>query len=332
MYHLRLLKIGKKMIQHQGNNMQLVAIQMTSTEDVVENLAEVAAQLARIDFTSAQAEHHGVMPTLVLLPENFALFARSERYYQHAESLGEGPVQAQLAAWAKQYQCWLVAGSFPILSDNADKEGHRRVNTTSLAFNPQGELIQYYHKIHLFDATVTSDNAKSTANNGKDPVENCEDKADVASVVYRESDSFLPGNGIATFNANGIKFGMAICYDLRFPELFRRLRELGSDVILLPAAFTYTTGKAHWLPLLQARAIENQCYVLAANQVGVRKNGKATWGHSVIVDPWGEVIDKISTDVGAVCSVINPQKLARVRADMPILQHARFTTSLKNKE
>jgi len=149
---------------------------------------------------------------------------------------------------------------------------------------------------------------------------------------YRESDSFIAGDHVATFTAAGIKFGMAICYDLRFPELFRVLSAAQVDVLLLPAAFTYTTGQAHWLPLLQARAIENQCYVLAANQVGTHPNGRSTWGHSVILDPWGTVLAQQTTQCGIVCTRLDKQKLVQIRTDMPILQHARFTARLKYKE
>jgi len=316
--------------------MQVIAIQMTSTDDVNQNLAVVAEQLANINFQQ---------PSLVLLPENFALYAHSKAYQKHAELLdvgagagastgsGNSAVQTQLAKWAKQYNIWLVAGSFPIRHTSAevdsqtlsnkqeiidkkelsDNHNDQRVYTTSLVFNPQGELVQHYHKLHLFDVVVPA-------------------TIDKPAITYKESDSFLAGQQTAMFDFEGIKVGMVICYDLRFPELFRQLRQQGADVILVPAAFTATTGKAHWLTLLQARAIENQCYVLAANQVGQHNKTKSSWGHSVIVDPWGEVITQINTDVGHISATVDKQKLAQIRADMPILQHARFTTSLQNKE
>jgi len=290
--------------------MQLVAIQMTSGADIAANLAYVAAQLAQID-TSIES-------TLVLLPENFALFSHRDDYLSHAEALGEGPVQQQLANWAKQYQCWLVAGSFPILSDIDD-----RIYTTSLAFDPNGELVQHYNKIHLFDAHVPAVSVATSDNQAK---------TELTAQVYKESDSFIAGDRIATFTVGNITFGMAICYDLRFPELFRALSAADVDVLLLPAAFTYTTGKAHWLPLLQARAIENQCYVLAANQVGDHGHNRHTWGHSVILDPWGEILAQQTSACGISCARLDKHKLVQVRTDIPILQHARFTASLKNKE
>ncbi|EDM66289.1 MAG: amidohydrolase [Moritella sp.] len=290
--------------------MQLVAIQMTSGADIEANLAYVASQLALINTQ--------VAPTLILLPENFALFSHRDDYLTHAEPLGEGPVQQQLATWAKQYQCWLVAGSFPILSNIDD-----RIYTTSLAFDPNGELVQHYNKIHLFDAHVptvsvaTSDSQVTTGS---------------TTQVYKESDSFIAGDRVATFTVGDIKFGMAICYDLRFPELFRVLSVANVDVLLLPAAFTYATGKAHWLPLLQARAIENQCYVLAANQVGDHGHNRHTWGHSVILDPWGDILAQQTSACGISCARLDKHKLVQIRTDIPILQHARFTASLKNKE
>ncbi|NQZ50122.1 MAG: carbon-nitrogen hydrolase family protein [Moritella sp.] len=290
--------------------MQLVAIQMTSGADITANLAYVASQLALINTQLA--------PTLILLPENFALFSHRDDYLTHAEPLGEGPVQQQLANWAKQYQCWLVAGSFPILSNIDD-----RIYTTSLAFDPNGELVQHYHKIHLFDAhvpTVSVAASDSQVNTGS------------TTQVYKESDSFIAGDRIATFTAGDIKFGMAICYDLRFPELFRVLSVANVDVLLLPAAFTYATGKSHWLPLLQARAIENQCYVLAANQVGDHGHNRHTWGHSVILDPWGDILAQQTSACGISCARLDKHKLVQIRTDIPILQHARFTASLKNKE
>lgn len=294
--------------------MQLVAIQMTSGADIQTNLAYVASQLALINTRIA--------PTLILLPENFALYANRDDYLAHAEQLGQGSVQQQLADWAKQYQCWLVAGSFPILSDIDD-----RIYTTSLAFDPNGELVQHYHKIHLFDAHVPAVSVGSCDDQDKTVF-----KTTLKTRCYKESDSFIAGDRIATFTAGDITFGMAICYDLRFPELFRALSAANVDVLLLPAAFTYATGKAHWLPLLQARAIENQCYVLAANQVGDHGDNRYTWGHSVILDPWGDILAQQTSTCGISCARLDKHKLVQVRTDIPILQHARFTASLKNKE
>ncbi|PKH05135.1 carbon-nitrogen hydrolase family protein [Moritella sp. Urea-trap-13] len=294
--------------------MQLVAIQMNSGADITANLAYVATQLALVDFA--------IKPTLILLPENFALFSHRDDYLAHAEVLGRGPVQQQLADWARQYQCWLVAGSFPILSDIDE-----RIYTSSLAFDPNGELVQHYHKIHLFDAHVPAVSVTTNDNQAKTVF-----KKELNSQIYKESDSFIAGDRIATFSVGNITFGMAICYDLRFPGLFRALSAANVDVLLVPAAFTYATGKAHWLPLLQARAIENQCYVIAANQVGEHGHNRHTWGHSVILDPWGDILSQQTSACGISCARLDKHKLVQVRTDIPILQHARFTASLKNKE
>ncbi|MFT5879208.1 MAG: putative amidohydrolase [Moritella sp.] len=298
--------------------MQLVAIQMTSTDDLVANLAVIEARLAEIDFSPKRENGTEDGHTLVLLPENFALFSSTTDYFKHAERLGDGLVQRQLSQWAKHYQCWLVAGSLPIISDTVG-----RVYSTSLAFDPSGQLVQHYNKIHLFDVDIDVSAKTDTARLGQ---------RELCKESYKESDSFIAGDQVATFTAAGIKFGMAICYDLRFPELFRVLSAAQVDILLLPAAFTYTTGQAHWLPLLQARAIENQCYVLAANQVGIHPNGRTTWGHSVILDPWGTILAQQTSQCGIICSRLDKQKLVQIRTDMPILQHARFTARLKYKE
>lgn len=288
--------------------MQLVAIQMTSSDNIDDNLNQLEAELAALSLHSVNGH---LIPTLILLPENFALLANTKAYKLCAEYLDNGVVQRRLSELAMQYQCWIVAGSFPIKAPEGSTDD--RVFTTSLVFDPLGELIAHYNKIHLFDVTVLNSETHK-------------------AVEFSESASFIPGDRIVTFTANDVKFGMAICYDLRFPALFQALSEECVDVLLLPAAFTYTTGKAHWQALLTARAIETQCYVLAANQVGEHPNGASTWGHSMIIDPWGECLTKIETKIGAISCMIDISKLQQIRTNMPISQHARFTTSLKNKE
>ena len=242
---------------------------------------------------------------LVLLPENALCFATKEDYLDLAEPLGKGEYQNQLATLAKKYQCYLVCGSFPIKSGVEN-----RVYTSSLVFSPAGLLISHYHKIHLFDALVPDKQA-----------------------CYKESDTFVAGKSVQLFDwktARGtVKVGLAICYDLRFPALFQALRELGAQVLLLPAAFTLVTGKAHWLPLLQARAIENQCYVLAANQGGTHAGERQTYGHSMVISPWGEVLDKLEKNEGFVCATFSKTIIDELRASMPIEAHNRFTSVLK---
>lgn len=274
----------------------LSALQLVSDKNPAQNLLVINRLLEQL---APQQDE------LVLLPENALCFADKGCYLAVAEVLGDGPYQAQLAALATQYRCYLVCGSFPIKS-GTDK----KIYTTSLVFSPQGELISHYHKMHLFDALV-------------------EDK----QATYKESDTFIAGNSAQLFDwktdQGCYKVGLAICYDLRFPALFQTLREQGAEILLLPAAFTQVTGKAHWLPLLQARAIENQCYVIAANQGGTHHCGRQTYGHSMVISPWGEVVDKIEMNEGFVSAPFSKTAMDEVRNSMPILTHNRFISVLK---
>lgn len=267
--------------------MQLVALQLNSQADWPINQIAIADLLARLP---------NERPCLVLLPENFACIGTTADYQRLAEPLGAGPVQQQLQQWAQQYQIWLVAGSFPTtVAHNA------KVHTTSLVFDPQGELVAHYHKLHLFDVDVADGRGR-----------------------YRESDSFLPGDDLKVIETPFGGVGLAICYDLRFPELFHALRSQGANVLLLPAAFTKVTGQAHWQPLLQARAIENQCYVIAANQWGSHGGGRETFGHSMIIDPWGQILAMQQHQVGLISASLEIETIEHIRQSMPVLQHARF--------
>ncbi len=275
----------------------LAAIQMISERDASSNLLRLRALLQELAPTPNQ---------LVLLPENALGFADKESYLLLAEDLGCGFYQAQLSALAKQYQCYLVCGSFPISSEEKDK-----VFTSTLVFSPQGRLICHYHKLHLFDALV-SDNKGS----------------------YKESDTFMAGQDTVVFDWNlnpdtTVKVGIAICYDLRFPALFQTLRAQGAEMILVSAAFTKVTGEAHWQPLLQARAIENQCYIVAANQGGEHPCGRETFGHSMIISPWGEVLKQLQFGEGVIQGCFEKSLLEEVRRAMPVSSHNRFIHSLE---
>jgi len=271
----------------------LSAIQMLSGSDPNENLAQIKVLLAALAPRPGQ---------LVLLPENALCVADKYRYLSLSENLGDGNYQSQLSVLAKYYQCYLVCGSFPIKSAQTDK-----IFTTCLVFSPGGELISHYHKIHLFDALIADQNG-----------------------LYKESDTFIPGQEVKLFDclcgAYSVKVGLAICYDLRFPGLFQTLRQQGADILLVPAAFTQTTGQAHWLPLLQARAIENQCYIIAANQGGVHQCGRETHGHSAIISPWGEVLKQLEYGEGSIEHPFEKSYIEKIRLAMPILEHNRFTT------
>lgn len=282
------------MVTHLVNN--LSAIQMTSGSNPRDNLACLEKLLKKLSPVCNQ---------LVLLPENVLIFADKAQYLLLAEDLGEGYYQSQLGHLAQQYQCYLVCGSFPIKSKLRDK-----IFSTSLVFSPQGELISHYHKIHLFDALVTDQKGQ-----------------------YKESDTFIAGQKIQLFDyqmeTESVKVGLAICYDLRFPTLFQALRAQGAEIILVAAAFTKVTGEAHWLPLLQARAIENQCYIVAANQGGLHTCGRETFGHSLILSPWGEVLSQLQLGDGIVEAPFDRLFLENVRHKMPVTLHNRFTNSLR---
>ncbi|CAG9174506.1 carbon-nitrogen hydrolase family protein [Cupriavidus pinatubonensis] len=249
------------------------------------------ANLARAESLIAEAARGGA--ELVLLPEYFCMMGQREAdKIAIREQDGDGPVQRFLADAAKRHRVWLVGGTLPMWCGDDD-----RVYNTSLAFDPRGERVARYDKIHLFGFTRGAES-------------------------YDESRTILAGNTPVSFDAPCGRVAMSVCYDLRFPELYRGLAGGdGASLILMPAAFTYTTGQAHWEILLRARAIENQCYVLAAAQGGKHENGRRTWGHSMLVDPWGEVLAMLPEGEGVVSGVIDPARLAEVRQNLPALRH-----------
>lgn len=250
--------------------------------------------LARADALIAEAARGGA--ELVLLPEYFCMMGRHESdKVAIREQDGDGPVQHFLADAARRHRIWLVGGTLPMWCGDDN-----RVYNTSLAFEPRGERVARYDKIHLFGFTKGTEN-------------------------YDESRTILAGRTPVAFDAPCGRVAMSVCYDLRFPELYRGLSSgkdgQGLSLILMPAAFTYTTGQAHWEILIRARAIENQCYVLAAAQGGKHENGRRTWGHSMLVDPWGELMGVLPEGEGVVSGVIDPARLAEVRQNLPALRH-----------
>lgn len=266
---------------------QLTALQLTSSPDPHQNLQQIEQLLQQLP------EHR---PQLVVLPEACLCFgAADKRQRQLAELLGQGPLQEALAALAKRYQIWLVAGTFPLIDDlDAVK-----FSAASLVFNPQGECVARYNKIHLFDVTV-ADGTKH----------------------YRESAWTQPGTDIVTVPTEFGVLGMAVCYDVRFPELFRALRLAGADILLLPSAFTQVTGEAHWHTLTRARAIEQQCYLVAAAQTGIHANGRQTYGHALIIDGWGRILADADPDQpGIATALADVSKLASIRRDIPVIEH-----------
>lgn len=272
----------------------LIALQMTSTPDVTENLDHVEQQLSRLTVNE---------PTLVVLPECFACFGGGDKVLLSiAEPLGKGPIQSRLSHMAKQYGVWLAAGSMPLQATDPDK-----FTASCLLINDAGERVTEYQKIHLFDVQV-ADNTKTY----------CESK-------YTQAGSTLVSVKDTPFG----HLGLAICYDVRFPGLFQAMAEHQAlDVIALPAAFTQKTGEAHWQALIKARAIENQCYLVAAGQTGIHANQRQTHGHSCIISPWGETLAEIPQSVGAIDVQLDPTIVNRIRRDMPVYSHNKFRSYL----
>jgi nitrilase len=265
--------------------MQAAAIQMTSAPDVAANLAQAGALLA-------EARDRGA--ALAALPENFAFMGLKEGdKLAVAEADGNGPIQDFLAATARQLSLWIVAGTMPIRI-----EGERRVAPASLVFNSNGERVARYDKIHLFDVNVPG-----------------------RTESHRESASMFPGKTPAVVDTPIGRLGLAVCYDMRFPELFRRMSADGAQVFTLPSAFTAPTGRAHWETLLRARAIENLCYVIAPGQAGFHANGRETHGDSMIVDHWGRILSRLPRGTGVVVADIDLAAQARVRESFPALTH-----------
>jgi nitrilase len=268
--------------------MKIAAVQMVSTPDVDRNL-EAAARLI------GEAARAGA--GLVALPEYFCLIARSDdAKVEIAEDPGDGPIQRMLAATAREHAIWLIGGTLPIRS--ADPE---RVLNASCVYAPDGRLAARYDKMHLF-----------RYDNGRER--------------YDEGRVLCAGGSPIAFDADSLRVGLSVCYDLRFPELYRALMAPPCDLIAVPSAFTFTTGEAHWHTLLRARAIENQCYVIAPAQGGLHENGRRTYGHSLVFDPWGELLGEHAEGEGVVVAELDPERIASVRSQLPALTH-RFPAS-----
>jgi len=264
-----------------GASFKVAAIQMVSTSSVARNI-EIAGHWV------AKAAQQGAQ--LVVLPEYFCLMGKKETdKLAVAEMEGSGPIQDFLSSTAKKYHIYLSAGSLPLVSPDAG-----RVFNSQLVYNPNGVQIARYDKIHLFSFARGEES-------------------------YDESRAILAGGKVSRLQTPDITLGLSICYDLRFPELYRAMGQV--DLIVVPSAFTYTTGKAHWEILLRARAIENQCYVLAPAQGGQHENGRRTWGHSMLIDPWGDILEVLPEHEGIVSGTIEPQRLIEVRQSLPALSH-----------
>ncbi|RUQ35558.1 MAG: carbon-nitrogen hydrolase family protein [Candidatus Competibacteraceae bacterium] len=264
----------------------MAAIQMVSGPSVADNLA-VAAELL------AQAADQGAQ--LAVLPENFALMDRQEEgKLAVSEAEGDGPIQAFLAEQADRHRLWLVGGTIPLRVAGDE----RRVYAACLLYDDHGRPVARYDKVHLFDVQVVG-----------------------SAERYAESATIAPGRRYVVADTPLGRLGLAVCYDLRFPEQFRTMVGHGMEILALPAAFTATTGAAHWDVLLRARAIENQCYVIAAAQGGRHANGRETYGDSLIADPWGGVLQRLPQGPGVVLAEWNREHLENVRRQFPALTH-----------
>lgn len=266
----------------------IAAIQMCSSHVVDENLL-IAEKLI------SEASNNGA--NLIVLPEMFAIMGMNDTdKIKVKEVFGQGKIQSFLSQQSKKNKVWIVGGTIPIACSN-----DKKIKAASLIFNDEGNCISRYDKIHLFDAIISENE------------------------IYKESDTTEPGNKFTVADTPFGKLGLGVCYDLRFPELFRYLFNSGAEIIILPSAFTEKTGRAHWEVLARSRAIENFCYFVGACQGGSHTNKRKTYGNSIIIDPWGNIISKIDgTSTGIIYSKININNVYEARKSIPIQNHQRF--------
>ena len=275
---------------------RVAAVQMASGPNISANLMEAARLIA------VAAKDHGAK--LVVLPENFALVGLSEQdKVKIRETEGSGPIQDFLANQAARHGVWLVGGTIPLKANDPQK-----VRAACLLWDERGRRMARYDKMHLFDVHI-----EQTGEN------------------YAESMTIESGDRPVVVETPFGKLGLAVCYDLRFPELFRAMLEQGMEVLAVPSAFTAVTGMAHWETLVRARAVENLSYVIAAAQGGYHANGRETYGDSMIVDPWGMVLDHLPRGSGVVSADIEPQRLKSIRHTFPASQHRRFVCVLPDE-
>ena len=270
--------------------MSLAVIQMVSQDDVLANLAAAHRLLEQAAAGGAR---------LAVLPENFAAMGRRDlATLGRAEAEGSGPILPWLRQTARDLQLWIVAGTIPLPPDG---QPSAKAHACSLLIDAQGQRVARYDKLHLFDVDVADARGR-----------------------YRESDDYAFGNRVVVADTPVGRLGLTVCYDLRFPELYSLLREAGAELISAPAAFTAVTGAAHWQVLLRARAIETQCYVLAAGQGGSHPGGRETFGHSAIIDPWGRLLAEEPVGETVLLATPDAAEQAQIRQRMPVASHRRF--------
>jgi nitrilase len=263
------------------------AVQMTSTRDIAANLREAGRLVAEAVSDGAE---------LVVLPENFSFLGATDADRVAAiEPFGDGPAQHFLAETARRHGVFIVGGTIPI------RDAGQRASSRSLLVGPDGKVAAHYDKIHLFDVDIPGGAAER----------------------YSESATTLAGTRVVAAATPHARIGMTVCYDIRFPALFHRLSVLGTDVLVVPAAFTVPTGEVHWRPLLEARAIESLAYVVAAGQWGEHDGGRKTYGHSLILGPWGELLAELPAGPGVVAADLDMIRLAELRQRFPTVRHRR---------
>lgn len=276
---------------------KIAAIQMASGTNVSANLIEVSRQISSAVEAGAK---------LIVLPESFAIMSlKDSDQLKVAEDEGNGPIQNFLSEQAKKNGVWLIAGTVPIKLNSDNENYDSKVYATCLVFNEKGEQVSRYDKIHLFDVHL-----------------------EITGETYNESETLEAGKKAVVIETPFGKIGLAICFDLRFPELFRELVLQGAEIIVLPSAFTAITGKAHWEVLLRARAIENLCYVVASAQGGYHVNGRETHGDSMIVDPWGTILDHLPQGSGYAIADIDIENIHNIRNNFPVLQNRKISCNL----
>lgn len=271
---------------------KIAALQMTSGPNIQANLDEAAKLIGQAASQGAE---------LVVLPEDFSQMPMTEKErVANAETPGEGLVQGFLSTQAAKHKTWIIGGTIPLKSDQKGK-----AYSSSLVFNDKGEQVARYNKIHMFDVVIEQNNES-----------------------YNESETTVAGDEVVVFDSPFGRIGLSVCYDLRFPELYRLMVDQGMEICAIPSSFTAFTGQSHWEPLVRARAIENQCYVIAACQGGYHVNNRQTYGHSMIVSPWGNILGSVGTGPGVVITEFEKGILDTTRNNFQVLKHRRLNCKI----
>lgn len=283
-------------------------VQMNSQDDLKKNLKVTVDYIKQASLAGSQ---------LVLLPENFAFMGDEQSKSNIAEHQGSGVIQDAIAEAAVKFNIWVLAGTIPILNSMVNIDNNHKTKNSvnknkfyaaSMLYDNSGEMVCRYDKMHLCDITITSHGDIKVGSNES----------------YCESRIIIPGSTPKVFKTPFATIGFSVCYDLRFPELFRVYSHIGADIVTTPSAFIYETGKAHWHVLNRARAIENQLFVLAANQEGRHPENRRTFGHSMIVDPWGTVIAEQQEQPGVITAELDLDAMHKLRANFPVINHRKL--------